>query len=288
MFFLEGPGKVKALCRLMRLHAPTGYLIPFFTACYGLVLGYEKMSDFWYIPLFFIGSVVTRGAGCVINDICDVDIDRVVERTKMRPLASGEISKIEAWVFLVVLSCSSLMILLTLPANAIYTGIFSAMMIVAYPIMKRITYYPQIFLGFAYNTSCLIGYAAVQSSLSFDILLLYVGCVIWTMAYDTLYGFSDMEGDRKIGAKSMAMAIEHMNYQAIIIGLYLLFLFIFTFVFYAKLNIAGIILITIWAFIMIWAVIDMDVRQKNHCISHFELNKDLAFFLFLAILLEKI
>lgn len=275
------------LLLLFRMHAPAGYMLCFFPASYGLILAAEGSSGLYYIVLFFIASIIMRSAGCIINDLWDRELDKNVDRTKSRPLASGKITVIESLLALCLLLLLGLAILLTLSTVAIYIGFLAMSLIVIYPLMKRITYYPQVFLGFTFNIGCLIGYATLKNTISMDAFLLYLGCVCWTVAYDSIYAFMDIEDDKKIGIKSLAILLEKTCYKYIIAGLYLLFYSIFLLVFYSILNIAGLALVFFAMTITVHSVITLNIRQRSNCLLRFKSNSWIGLLLLLAILLEK-
>jgi 4-hydroxybenzoate polyprenyltransferase len=174
-----------------------------------LVLGQLTLGggtpNIWYAILFLIGAVVMRGAGCTLNDMADVDFDAKVERTKNRPIASGRISRKQAFVFLVALSFAGLMVLLQFNWFSVVLGAASLLIVAIYPFMKRITHWPQFVLGLAFNWGALVGWSATHGSLALPAVLLYAGGIFWTLAYDTIYAHQDKEDDALIGVKSTAL-----------------------------------------------------------------------------------
>lgn len=280
--------KLSIICHMMRLGAPTGYLLSFFPATFGLLLAYEKPVNLAYIPVFFIGSVLTRSAGCIINDLLDQNLDKKVTRTKDRPLASGAISSKEAILVLVILLLCSLGILLCFNTTAIYIGIFAFFMISLYPLMKRITYFPQAFLGLTFNLGCLIGYAAIKNNISTNALILYFACGFWTVGYDTIYAFMDLKDDKKIGIKSTALLFENMNYKAIILALYFTFIFLFAFATWDMVNLPLCTAIALCILYAVWLVYTLDIEQEINCLKRFKANNYIGFILFLGLLLEKL
>lgn len=159
----------------------------------------------WMIfVLFGIGAVLMRAAGCVVNDLWDRKLDAQVERTRMRPLASGAVSVRQALVFLFILLLMGLVVLLQFNALTIFLGALSLPLIAAYPLMKRITWWPQLFLGFTFNFGALMGWSAVTGEIGLSALLLYAGGIFWTLAYDTIYAHQDKEDDALAGIKSTA------------------------------------------------------------------------------------
>ena len=202
------PDFMKPYLRLMRLDRPIGFWLLFWPCAFSLVLANiavpEIAINWYFLLLFFIGAIIMRGAGCTFNDIIDKDIDKKVARTRLRPIASGQVSVKKATIFLVVQLLIGLIILLQFNLFTILLGVSSLLLVVIYPFMKRITWWPQLFLGLAFSWGALMGWAAVFGSLSLAPILLYIGCVFWTIGYDTIYAMQDIEDDALIGVKSTA------------------------------------------------------------------------------------
>lgn len=202
------PEWLKPFGRLARWDRPVPLLLLFWPCGFGLALaslGQPGLGfDLWALVLFLIGSVVMRGAGCTFNDIVDTDIDMKVARTRSRPIPSGQVSKRQAFVFLGLQTLVGAAILFQFNGFAILLGIASLVLVVIYPFMKRVTWWPQLFLGLAFNWGALLGWAAVTGSLALPPLLLYAGSILWTIGYDTIYALQDVEDDALIGVKSTA------------------------------------------------------------------------------------
>ncbi|HRJ12034.1 MAG TPA: 4-hydroxybenzoate octaprenyltransferase [Alphaproteobacteria bacterium] len=206
--------------RLMRLDRPVGIWLLFWPCIWGLALGVMQitangieMPDMTYhfirhSLLFFIGAVVMRSAGCIINDIWDRKLDAKVARTKNRPLASGEVKLRQALLLLTLLLTLASIIWLQLGWLARFLCIIAMGLVVAYPAMKRITWWPQAFLGITFNFGILIGYAAATNHLNPAIMVMYLGAMFWTIGYDTIYAHQDIEDDRMIGIKSTALKFQ--------------------------------------------------------------------------------
>lgn len=280
--------KCISLVQLIRLHAPTGYLLSFFPTAFGLMLAYERSVDLHYLPVFFIGSILTRGAGCIVNDLFDRNLDKNVERTKNRPIASEAITTIEAMLLLAILLCACLVILLYLSVTAIAVGLITIFLIILYPLMKRITYFPQAFLGVTFNMGCLIGYATVKDAISLDSIILYIACGFWTMGYDTIYAFMDIKDDKKVGIKSTAIIFEQRYFRLVIAVFYALFLTLFMFAMRNFLFVYVILAALACLLIIFWIIIYLDVNDPNNCLICFKANNYIGFLLFLAMLLEKL
>ncbi len=195
---------------LIRFSKPTGTYLLFIPCLWGIFAASDKVFDFYIIGLFFLGSFLMRSAGCIINDIFDRNIDCKVARTKQRPIASGKISLNLAFFYLLIILLCSLFVLLQLNTPSIILGFVSLLPVIFYPLMKRITHYPQAFLGFTFNIGILIGYSAIKGNIEANLLLLYASAILWTVYYDTIYAIQDLEDDLLIGVKSTA--IKHKNH----------------------------------------------------------------------------
>jgi 4-hydroxybenzoate polyprenyltransferase len=198
------PAPMRPYARLMRLDRPIGSWLLLIPCWWGVALASPGMPDLWLIYLFGIGAVVMRGAGCVINDIYDRDLDARVARTRTRPLASGEVKLWQAIIFLALLLGLGLLTLLQFNTFTIWAGVASLALVFTYPLMKRITWWPQLFLGFTFNWGALIGWSAVTATLGLPAFILYVAGIFWTLGYDTIYAHQDLRDDELIGVKSTA------------------------------------------------------------------------------------
>jgi 4-hydroxybenzoate polyprenyltransferase len=203
------PESLRPYARLARLDRPIGWWLLLIPCWWGQALAELGQGrggpNLWYALLFLIGAVVMRGAGCTLNDIADRDFDAQVARTRSRPIPSGQVSVKAAFGFLVLQALVGFLILIQFNSFTIWLGIASLLLVAIYPFMKRFTYWPQFFLGLAFNWGCLVGWAAITGSLSLAPLLLYAGGIAWTLAYDTIYAHQDIEDDALIGVKSTAL-----------------------------------------------------------------------------------
>lgn len=194
---------------LIRIKKPTGIFLLFWPCVWGLCLGaYPGQPSYSDIGLFFLGSILMRSAGCCINDYFDQDFDKYVTRTANRPLAMKKLSTLDTIITLSILLSLSLLILLQFKRQVIYLGLFSTLFVVLYPLMKRWTYWPQLFLGFTYNWGILMGFVVYNSHLSELTLLVYISGIFWTLAYDTLYAIQDKKDDVKAGVKSLSLKLQ--------------------------------------------------------------------------------
>jgi len=211
------PPGARDFVQLARFDRPIGAWLLFWPGAWAITLAGKALARWDLLLLFAIGAVAMRGAGCVYNDIVDRDLDRKVARTRSRPLASGRVSLKAAWVFLVALCLVGLAVLVALQALvASIVAIFSLALVAAYPFMKRITWWPQAWLGLVFSWAALVGWAAAQRDLFFtapflDVwwpgLMLYAGSVFWVIGYDTIYALQDIEDDALAGVKSSARAL---------------------------------------------------------------------------------
>ena len=185
---------LKIFINLTRLNKPIGVMLLFWPCSWGLAYAYaveQNLNQFlYYLFLFFSGSVLMRSAGCIINDIVDKDIDKKVQRTKNRPLARNLIPVKLALLYVAVLCAIAFLILIQFNIFTIILGLFSIQMIFAYPFMKRITYWPQLFLGLTFNWGIVMAWAAMHNSISIEVIILYIAAIFWTLGYDTIYGLS--------------------------------------------------------------------------------------------------
>ncbi|MEI6729814.1 MAG: 4-hydroxybenzoate octaprenyltransferase [Pseudomonadota bacterium] len=191
---------------LMRLHQPTGICLLLLPCWWGILFLNKDFFPLKQIILFSIGAIVMRSFGCIVNDIIDRDFDAKVERTKNRPLASGAISVKQAMILAAILLVIAFIIALQMNLIVIILAFLSLIPVIAYPFMKRITWFPQAFLGITFNLGILLGFASVRDSLNLPIIIFYLASIFWTIGYDTIYAHQDKKDDAKIGVKSTALA----------------------------------------------------------------------------------
>jgi 4-hydroxybenzoate polyprenyltransferase len=203
------PLATQPYAQLMRLDRPIGWWLLLLPCWWGLFLAQVSqgggLPNLWFAFLFLVGAIVMRGAGCTLNDIVDRDYDQRVARTKGRPIPSGRVSVKQALVFLVVQCLLGLAVLLQFNFHTVVLAMVSLLIVAIYPFMKRITNWPQLVLGLAFNWGALVGWSAVQGSLSWPPAMIYLGGIFWTLAYDTIYAYQDREDDVLIGVKSTAV-----------------------------------------------------------------------------------
>ena len=281
------PPSVWPYLSLMRLDRPIGTWLLLLPGWWTIVMearGITNMTlhHYYLLFLFALGSVIMRGAGCVINDLWDRDIDKAVERTRGRPLASGQVSVKQAIGFTAGLLALGFLILIQLPLVAILLGILSIFPVVLYPLAKRVTWYPQAVLGLTFNFGALIGAAAVSGYVPVTAVIIYIGGFFWTMGYDTIYAHQDIVDDGIVGIKSTALKFaEHSRLY--IAGFYLVFagLLYLSGVFSG----AGFGFYMFWAvsaFHLLWQIYRWNPENPLDCLQKFRSNRDFGFLLLAA------
>ena len=218
--------KLEIFIELTRLNKPIGFMLLFWPCIWGLTIAYDfsKSLDtyLYYGLLFFLGAVLMRSAGCIINDIVDRKIDKLVERTKNRPIASGKISVVSALLYAGVLCLIAFFVLINFNKFTILMALLSMPLAFTYPIMKRFTYWPQLFLGVTFNYGLILAWISIQNELSLLPIIFYFGAIFWTLGYDTIYGYQDIYDDEIIGVKSTSIKFKN-NPKKFISFCYLIF-----------------------------------------------------------------
>ena len=213
--------QIKNFISLTRLNKPIGFMLLFWPCLWGLTLAYHYKNGgiiyLKYIFLFFLGAVLMRSAGCIFNDVVDRNLDKKVLRTKERPIASGKVSVFKASIYIISLCLLALLILIQFNFLTIVLGISSMFFAFAYPFMKRITYWPQLFLGLTFNWGIIMGYSSITNNISLEVVILYISAIFWTLGYDTVYGLQDIHDDEIIGVKSTS--IKFKNNVKVFVGI---------------------------------------------------------------------
>jgi 4-hydroxybenzoate polyprenyltransferase len=220
----HAPAALRPWLRLGRFDRPTGIWLLMLPGWQGVALAHAARGEApspVLLALFFLGAALMRAAGCAYNDIVDRDIDAKVARTAGRPIPAGQITVKQAWVFIAICCVASLAILLTFNRTAQLLGVASLVLVAAYPFMKRITWWPQAWLGLTFNWGAMLGYAAVTGELGWPAILLYAGGVFWTLGYDTIYAVQDLEDDALAGVKSSARRLGSAAPKAVL-GFYVI------------------------------------------------------------------
>lgn len=275
--------KLTSISEIMRLHSPAGYLLLFFP-CGFVILSSAPANMRWHhLSIFLAGSVIMRSSGCIVNDLFDREVDKQVARTKDRPLASNKLSVLEALFVLFLLLLLALGLLFQLNNKAIYLSVLSLIPITIYPLMKRITNYPQIFLGFTFNLGTLIAALDIKNHIDTSDVLIYLGSVAWTVGYDIIYSFADYQDDLRAGVKSMTRVVQN-NYRPVLLVLYSFFIACNAYVLsqlsgYKCINTLYLVIAAIFLF---WQVMTLNVNSSHNCLHRFKLNIVVGALLMLA------
>lgn len=276
--------------RLARADRPIGswlLLLPcWWSAALAAVAAGWPHPNISHLVLFAIGAVVMRGAGCTWNDLVDRDLDASVERTRSRPIPSGQVSARAAFLFLIGLSLAGLLVLLQFNAFAIAVGIASLAIVAIYPTMKRFTYWPQIGLGLAFSWGALMGWAAAFGQLDPPALLLYAGSIAWVIAYDTIYAHQDREDDALIGIKSTALLFGERTKSALALFYSLAVLLIGAAGWSADAGLYFAAGLLAFALHLAWQIWRIDVNDPVLCLALFKSNRDAGLILFAGLLAE--
>ena len=205
--------QINLFIELARLKKPIGYMLLFWPCAWGLTIAYnfsnEKITYIFYLALFLAGAILMRSAGCIVNDIVDRKFDKQVARTKNRPIASGIISITRGLFYSSVLCLIALIILLQFNYFTIVLALLSMPLAFAYPLMKRFTYWPQLFLGITFNYGLILGWTSIVNEIDIVPLMFYMGAIFWTLGYDTIYGYQDIKDDEIIGLKSTSIKFKN-------------------------------------------------------------------------------
>ena len=278
----------KIFVELTRINKPIGFMLLFWPCAWGLAYSYNFNRDnelfFYYIFLFFCGSVLMRSAGCIFNDIVDKDFDKKVQRTKQRPIASGEISVIHSFFYVIILCAVAFCILLQFNITTIALGLGSMILAFAYPFMKRITYWPQLFLGITFNWGLVMAWTSMNNDITLNILLLYLAAIFWTLGYDTIYGAQDMSDDEIIGLKSTSIKFKkHIKLFLSISYLITSVLVLYVFFNHHK-NIYFLFFLSMFIITLIYQILKFDKKNQINCLKLFKINSFSGLFLFLGIM----
>ncbi len=220
--------QINLFIELTRLKKPIGYMLLFWPCSWGLTIAYDLSKNLstyiFYIILFFLGAVLMRSAGCIVNDILDRKFDKKVTRTKNRPMASGKISVSLGLLYVAVLCLLAFLVLINFNYYTIILALASMPLAFTYPLMKRYTYWPQLFLGITFNYGLILGWTSINSSINIIPLVFYFGAIFWTLGYDTIYGYQDINDDEIIGLKSTSIKFKKNPY-IFLFTCYLVFIF---------------------------------------------------------------
>ena len=279
--------KLKIFAQLIRLNQPIGFFLLFWPCVWGLTLAYYYHGEIAlylkHIILFFFGSVLMRSAGCIFNDIVDRDFDKKVERTKIRPIAAGKISVLESFTYIILLCLIALLILLQFNKLTIILGMSSMILAFTYPFMKRITYWPQLFLGLTFNWGIIMGWTALTNVLTIEPFVLYLAAIFWTLGYDTVYGLQDIHDDEIIGVKSTS--IKFKNNVKIFVGSCYCLCILFILIMFLMMKIDKYLLLILIPFIasLIYQIKTFQIDDPKSCLVTFKNNNFSGLLLFIFI-----
>ena len=278
---------LKIFIELTRLNKPIGFMLLFWPCSWGLAYAYSFNQDLniflYYLMLFFLGSLLMRSAGCIFNDIVDKDFDKKVKRTKTRPIPAGRITVKHSLVYVLILCILSFLILLQFNLFTILLGISSMVLAFSYPFMKRITYWPQLFLGITFNWGIIMAWSAINNNLTSEIIILYIAAIFWTLGYDTIYGAQDMSDDEIIGLKSTSIKFKK-NIRLFVSITYLIFITLIIYLFkdFIGANIFTFFL-TMFIFTLFFQLLKFKKQKLENCLKLFKLNNLTGLLLFLGI-----
>ena len=277
---------------LIRLKKPIGFMLLFWPCTWGLTIAYNFSNNiniyFYYLFLFFLGSVLMRSAGCIVNDIMDEEFDKKVERTKNRPIASGKVSKELGLIYTLILCLLAFLILINFNWFTIILALGSMPLAFAYPLMKRYTYWPQLFLGITFNYGLILGWVSIKNSLDIVPIIFYIGAIFWTLGYDTIYGFQDIKDDEIIGIKSTSIKFKKdptiflticysiFTFFTLMVGILMKFN-----------NLFFIILILPVLHLFIYQIKNIKINNTSNCLKIFRSNNFFGLLILLTIIIGK-
>ena len=284
--------QLKLFINLTRLKKPIGYMLLFWPCAWGLTLAYDFSKDlgnyFLYLILFFLGAVLMRSAGCIVNDILDKEFDKKVFRTKSRPIASGQISIKLAIFYVIALCFLALLVLLNFNTYTIILALCSMPLAFSYPLMKRVTYWPQLFLGITFNYGLILGWTAIKGQIDIIPILFYIGAIFWTLGYDTIYGYQDIKDDEIIGLKSTSIKFKGKEKKFLLISYTFLLIFFLIGGYYMQLNNFYYFLTTIpFLHLFFYQIKIFKSEDPLSCLRAFKSNNIFGLIIFLNILLVK-
>ena len=277
---------------LTRLKRPIGFMLLFWPCAWGLTLAYDfsnNLNDyFFYLFLFFLGSVLMRSAGCIVNDISDKEFDKKVERTKNRPLASNKVSIKLAIFYSIILCALAFLVLINFNNLTIILAVGSMPLAFTYPLMKRFTYWPQLFLGITFNYGLVLGWTAIQGEINAVTIIFYLGAIFWTLGFDTIYGYQDLKDDEIIGVKSTSIKFKKkpklfltICYSIFLISLILVGIFM-------KLNTMFYFFILIpTAHLLFYQIYNFNYKDPKNCLKIFKSNNFFGAIILCNILIGK-
>ena len=285
--------QIKLFIELTRLEKPIGYMLLFWPCAWGLTLAYDFSSNlnsyFFYLLLFFLGAVLMRSAGCIVNDILDKEFDKKVFRTKNRPIASGQISIKVAISYAVILCLLALFVLLNFNQFTIILALGSMPLAFTYPLMKRFTYWPQLFLGITFNYGLILGWTAIEGQIDIIPIIIYFGAIFWTLGYDTIYGYQDIKDDEIIGLKSTSIKFKKNpnTFLYICYSMFVLTLIIIGYLMRLN-NFYYFFMFCIFFQVFYLQLKKLEIKNAASCLKIFKSNNLLGLLVFFTIIIGKI
>ena len=280
----RAPAAWRPYLRLARIDRSIGTLLLLWPCWWSLAMAAEGWPDPLLLFLFALGALIMRSAGCCWNDIADRDFDGRVERTRRRPIPAGELSVGQAVGFMIALSLAGFAILLTFNTFAIWVGVASLVTVAVYPFMKRFTWWPQFFLGLAFNWGALLGWAAVRGELGWPPILLYLGGIAWTLAYDTIYAHQDKEDDLAVGIKSTALLFGANTHRMLWYFFMAALCLIGGAALWAGLDRWFLLGFALAALQVVWQVTTLDIDDQEDCLKKFQSNHIFGILIFLSLM----
>ena len=278
---------INIFIELIRLKKPIGFMLLFWPCSWGLAYSYNFNNDYYifikFLILFFLGSVLMRSAGCIVNDIVDKNIDKKVSRTKKRPLAAGKISIVQSLLYVVFLCSLAFLILIQFNQITILLGLGSMVLAFTYPFMKRITYWPQLFLGLTFNWGVIMASTAINNDFTQNIFVLYLSAIFWTLGYDSIYGAQDIKDDEIIGVKSTSIRFKK-KLKLFVSTCYFISSMVLILLFSSSLglNLFSFFLM-LFILSLLFQIIIFNLKKPQSCLQSFKINNYSGLFLFLGI-----
>ena len=283
---------LKLFIQLTRLDKPIGYMLLFWPCLWGLTIAYDFENNlntyFFYLIFFFLGSVLMRSAGCIINDIADRNYDKKVLRTKNRPIASGKISIRTGFFYASFLCLSALIVLLQFNKVTVFFALASMPLAFTYPYMKRFTYWPQLFLGITFNYGLLLGWISVQENLSLKPIIFYIGAIFWTLGYDTIYGYQDIKDDEIIGVKSTSIKFKNNPKKFLSLCYVITLISIISIGLSMNFNNFYFLFLTLPAMHLFFQIKKLNIKDDNSCLKIFKSNNMLGLIILINLLIGKL
>tara|TARA_Y100001958_G_scaffold115492_1_gene82631 strand:+ start:232 stop:1095 length:864 start_codon:yes stop_codon:yes gene_type:complete len=285
--------QIKLFIELTRLKKPIGYMLLFWPCAWGLTLVYNFSNSIkiylFYLGLFFMGAVLMRSAGCIVNDIWDRKFDKKVFRTKNRPIASGKVSIFQGSVYSLCLCLLAFLVLINFNNFTILIALASMPLAFTYPLMKRFTYWPQLFLGITFNYGLILGWTSINNNIEVIPLIFYFGAIFWTLGYDTIYGYQDIKDDEIIGLKSTSIKFKKSPFAFLNLCYIIFILSLLVIGYLMELNNFFFVFLLFIIFQMFYYQLrGLNIKSSESCLSVFKSNNLLGFLVFLSLIIGKI